>query len=78
MTNFEPPHDKPNKMACASSKDSDQPVHLPSLISLRCPHEESLGSYMVVEHVTNDVCFIPIMGTAILKILPAQRRFSRF
>ena len=40
---FEPPHDKINEMACAPSKDSDQPVHPPSLISLRCPHEESLG-----------------------------------
>ena len=28
----EPPHDKINKMACAPSEDSDQPVHLPSLI----------------------------------------------
>ena len=27
----------------APSEDSDQPGHLPSLISLRCPHEESLG-----------------------------------
>ena len=26
------PHDKTNKMACAPSKDSDQPGHLPSLI----------------------------------------------
>ena len=30
-------------MACAPSEDSDQPGHLPSLISLRCLHEESLG-----------------------------------
>ena len=37
------PHDKTNKMACALNEDSDQPVHPPSLISLRCPHEESLG-----------------------------------
>ena len=29
---FEPPHDKTNKMAYATSKDSDQPSHLPSLI----------------------------------------------
>ena len=36
----EPPHDKTNKMAFAPSKDSDQPGHPPSLISLRCPHEE--------------------------------------
>ena len=28
---------------CVPSKDSDQPGHAPSLISLRCPHEESLG-----------------------------------
>ena len=27
-----PPHNKTNKMAYASSKDSDQPGHLPSLI----------------------------------------------
>ena len=29
--------------ACAPSEDSDQPEHPPSLISHRCPHEESLG-----------------------------------
>ena len=51
---YEPPRDKTNKMACAPSEDSDQPGHPPSLIrvfavdaqadlSLRCPHEESLG-----------------------------------
>ena len=28
--------------------------------------------------MTNDVCFIPIMEAAILKFLPARRRFSRF
>ena len=39
----EPQHDKTNKMACAPSEDSDQPGHLPSLISLRFPHEETLG-----------------------------------
>ena len=42
---YKPPHDKTNKMAFAPSEDSDQPGHLPSLISmrLRCPHEDSLG-----------------------------------
>ena len=39
----EPRHDKTNKMACAPSEDLDQPGHPPSLISLRCQHEESLG-----------------------------------
>ena len=29
---LEPPHDKTNEMACAPSKDSDQPGHPPSLI----------------------------------------------
>ena len=33
---YEPRHDKTNKVACAPSKDSDQPGHL------RCPHEENL------------------------------------
>ena len=42
MTHFtnELAHDKTNKMVCAPSEDSDQPGHL---ISLRCPHKESLG-----------------------------------
>ena len=39
----EPPHDKSIRMAGAPSEDSDQPGHPPSLISLHCPHEESLG-----------------------------------
>ena len=33
-------HDKTNKMTYAQNEDTDQPWHLPSLISLRCPHEE--------------------------------------
>ena len=39
---YEPQNDKTNKMTCAPSKDSDQPGHSPSLISLHCPHEETL------------------------------------
>ena len=35
-TQFEPPHGKTSKVACARSKDSDQPRHPTSLISLRC------------------------------------------
>ena len=31
---FEPQHDKTNKMTCASSEDSDQPGHPPSLIKV--------------------------------------------
>ena len=34
LTISEPPHDKTNKMACAPSEDSDQPGHLPSLITV--------------------------------------------
>ena len=33
---IEPEHIKTNKMTCTSREDSDQPGHLPSLISLRC------------------------------------------
>ena len=36
--NFEPPHDKTNKMACAHSEDSDQPGHPPSLIRVFAVH----------------------------------------
>ena len=34
---------------CGSSEDSDQPGHLPSLISLRCPHEETLSPQLPIE-----------------------------
>ena len=36
---YEPPHDKTNKMACASSEDSDVQADQ----SLHCLHKESLG-----------------------------------
>ena len=44
----EPPHDKTNKITCAPSEDSDQPRYPPSLISLRCPHEETLGPWLPI------------------------------
>ena len=43
---YEPAPDKTNRMACACSKDSDQPGHPPSPISLCFRHEESLGPYL--------------------------------
>ena len=49
MSTYEPPHDKINKMAYADSKESDQPGHLPSLISHHCSHEESLGPLVLTE-----------------------------
>ena len=51
LTSFriEPAHDKTYKMACAPSEDSDQPVHPPSLISLRCLHEECSGPWLPIE-----------------------------
>ena len=42
----EPQHEKNSKMTCTPSEDSDQPGHRPSLISLRCPHEEVLGLWL--------------------------------
>ena len=44
---IEPPHDKTNNIACAPREVSDQPGHPPSLISLRCPHEETLGPQLL-------------------------------
>ena len=43
LITYDPPYDKTNKMECAPSEHSDQPGHPPSLISLRCLHEETLG-----------------------------------
>ena len=45
----EPLHDKTNKMTFVPSKDSDQPGQPPSLISLHCPHEDSLGPWLPFE-----------------------------
>ena len=38
-----------NKMTCTPSEVSDQPGLLPSLISLRCPHEETWGPQLPIE-----------------------------
>ena len=38
-----------HQSGCAPSEDSDRLGHLPSLISLRCPHEESSGPYLPIE-----------------------------
>ena len=40
---YKPSHDITSKMTCAAREDSDHPGHPPSLISLRCLHEEALG-----------------------------------
>ena len=50
---FEPEHEKTYKITCACSKDSDQPAYARSLISLRCPHEEALSSWLLVEFSVN-------------------------
>ena len=43
MLAYEPAHDnKTNKMTC-------EPGHPPSLIRVRCPYEETLGSYLSTE-----------------------------
>ena len=43
---IEPWHDKTNEVTVYPAKTQDQPGHPHSLISLRCPHEESLGPYL--------------------------------
>ena len=57
-------------MACAPSEDSDQPGYPPSLISLRCPHEESLGPELPFEYTVKTL----IAGhTVILLVLSRGR-----
>ena len=46
---YEPPHVKTNKMTFAPSEDSDQLGHPSSLISLCCPHEETLDPQLPIE-----------------------------
>ena len=48
----EPHRDRTNKMACASSEDSDQLGHPPSLSSLHCPLEESLVPLLPIKRAT--------------------------
>ena len=45
----QPPQDKTNEMTFATSEDSDQPGHPPSLIRVRCPHEGTLGPKLPIE-----------------------------
>ena len=42
-------HDKTNKMTLVPSEDSVQPGHLPSLISLCCPHEETFDPKLPID-----------------------------
>ena len=51
---YEPVNDKTNIIICAPSEDSDQLGHLPSLISLRCMHEETLGPWLSIECINTD------------------------
>ena len=68
MGSYQPPHDKTNKMACAPSEDSDQPGRLPSLISLRCPHEETLGPQLPIEGTakTDQTGRMPVLSESVL------------
>ena len=55
---IEAQHDKTHKMTCVPNKDTDQPGHPPSLISLRCPHEEALGPWLPIERTGKNVGFV--------------------
>ena len=47
---YEPVHDKTNKMTCAPSKGSIRAFATQSDQSLRCPHEETLDLKLPIEH----------------------------
>ena len=50
---YEPQHDKANKLTCAPSKDSDWPGHPPSLIRVFPVHMKKLGPYQSIAHTAN-------------------------
>ena len=68
---------KTNKMACTHSEDSDLPGHPPSLISLRCSHQESLCPFLPIECTANTLIRLggcpgwseSSLGTVILLVL---------
>ena len=44
-----PPPPQKKKKICASNKDSDQPEHSLSLISLQCQHEGTMNPYVSIK-----------------------------
>ena len=57
--------DKTNKMTCVSSKDSDQPGNLPSLISLRFQHDKTMGPYLPSDN-TSKTLMISLVRAEVL------------
>ena len=41
-------NEKTYKITCAANEESSQPAYLYSLISLSCPHEESLCHWLTI------------------------------
>ena len=72
---FEPQHDKTNKMTCVPSKNSDQPGHPPTLISLRCPHEEALGPLLLIKRTAKMLIRLGMDAQADLSLHWAHRSF---
>ena len=72
---IEPPHDKTNKMTCASIKNSDQPGHPPSLIRVLAVHMKKYGpltTYWVHSEDSNQTGRMPKLifaGHVILLVL---------
>ena len=65
----EPEHDK-TSMTCAPTEDSDQTGYSPSLISLRCPHEDTLGPHLHTERtVKTGQPDLSLMGTQVILLV---------
>ena len=87
-SNFERTYDKTNKIACASSEDSDEPGHPPSLISLRCPNgKKSWGPELPTERTAKALIRLggcpgwsesSLGAHAILLVLPWAGSFFHF
>ena len=70
---IEPPHDKTNKMACASSEDSDQPGHPPSLIRVFAVR---MKRHWVISYPLSALLRLIRLGGCPVRW--AQRSFCRF
>ena len=69
-----PQHDKTSKMTGAPSEESDQPGHLPSLISFCCSHTERLGAELTIKRTRKTLVRLDWANAQIVLSLPWANR----
>ena len=75
---FEPAHDKPYKIACAPSEDSDQPGHPPSLISVFAVRSMGSSGPKLSSCGQQRLCSDWVDAQADLSLRWAHKPFCRF